>query len=140
MKSIIRYFTNRTEFAEAVAREVERVLSLREVKATRFSQHVKKIIRCSLDQDYEVLSLDSPAKVSGVFDLSEMRGGDRIEIEVLVPVANCNEKLLERWILDNFQEMPVFALPILVLPSRSKVVVRQTRGSSVIIGVEIFAF
>jgi len=139
MKAFVRYFTNRVEFAEAVAREVERVLAAQR-RETCFTQHVEKTIRCTLDEEYEVFSLASPAKVAGVFDLSEMRGGDRVEIKVFAPVAGRPERVLEHWILDNFQKEPVFAMPMLVLPRGSRIVVQQTRGSSVVVGTEVFAF
>lgn len=140
MKAIVRYFTRRLEFAEAVAREVERALAIKDKAKSCFSQHIEKVVRCSLDQEYEVFRLDVPAKVSGLFDLSEMRGGDRVEIEILAPVANRPEKKVDRWILDNFQEIPVFVLPTMTLPSHSRVVIKQTRGTSVVVGVEMFAF
>lgn len=137
---IVQYFINRPEFREAIATEAERVLTTWNGRRTHFNQHVEKTVKCMLGKEYDVFSLDTPARVSGLFDLSEMRGGDRVEIVVRSPVAGREEKIVDRWILDNYQEMPVFVMPEIVLAARARISIEQTRGVSIGVGVEIFAF
>ena len=139
MRGIIQFFTRSQEFVDAVARETERTLLSWGRRETRFTQHVSKIIHCMIDKEYEIFDLNSPSLVYGTFDLSEMRGGDRVEIKMFATVAGRPEKLVDHWVLDNYQSVPIFLIQGIVLPTGSRLVLKLSRGEEITIGCEIFA-
>lgn len=127
LKSLFRKLV--TEEVDRIRAEVVGLIRTQQKVPACFIHQQQVDTQAKVNHEHELIDLlaDNPYFLCGYVDLSDLRGGDKVEIREYVTMEG-RELLFFKHELSNQQEAPVFWLPDRMVHERYRVTLKQVSG------------
>jgi hypothetical protein len=124
---LVRSFINHPLFSEAVQARVDRALAMQRPAPLSPDYRTSDHLKMPIDTKLTLFHAPRAMRMWGFLDLSAMRVGDAVEVMVHGH-AGGEVRVRDRWLVEGYQEAPIFAIPPIEVNEGSTLTVRQTLG------------